>query len=327
MPFVSIRLGDDGDKDPLREKYPDYLIQWRLSLWNSIRHKELLIWSFIGFYATANGVILGAGHQYISPLTELLAVSLLSLLGIHVILDANVWNARNLFTVSRIEKLFISRDAGIVIPEHYLAPRFLFTSSITTHLVFVTGVLLLFHIRYTWRYLHSPCCAITSAGLLGELVFATATELSLWLLLPWIGSRYRATYFSFRRGFGRDTDGSALAPATLQDENRARLSDPTWLVASIGTSVTAIAFDVALIASLQKNVLVLGSCILLVTAVGVNILRQCRIWVRDPRDDAAQEFHRINRLLLAGSVLILLAYAALNYHMLANAWAALTPLL
>lgn len=306
-------------KDPIQEKYADYLIHWRLSLWNSIRHKELLIWTFIGFYATANGIILGPGRQYISPLTEIFIVSLLSLLGMHVVLDANVWNARNLFTVSRIERLFIGTQRGILIPPYYLAPAFRFNTIYTIHLTFISSLALLSYLRYTWRYLRWPCCAISTARELGELLVATLVLLALFILIYRFGNHYRNSYFDFRRGFDKETDGTPLPEPTAAEQQDAALRDPTWILSQTGTSLALTGLDFALATNVPWGLTLITSTLLLVAVVS-NIFLQWRSWIAQPLFASPGKFRRFNIILLIGTALISLGYSGLNHQMFVSAW-------
>src|SRR3990172_2224297 len=123
--------------DEFEQKRPDYFIQWRTSLWTSMREKESNVWKFTTFYASAMALILGLAKEYTDALTAATITTvagLLSYWGQAIIIDSNFWWARNLKLIGNIEKLFL-RDSeyGVVIPGFYSSPRYQYLRPFRIH--------------------------------------------------------------------------------------------------------------------------------------------------------------------------------------------------
>jgi hypothetical protein len=145
----------------LEAKRPDYLIQWRTSLWVSMREKESSVWKFVAFYAAAISLIIGLGQKLATTLDVTIDVAvtaalvgLLTFWGLAVIIDSNSWMARNLKLVGNIEKLFIPADQyGKLLPGYYSSPVFQYFRPYTINffLLIILGL-----IAYINFLAHSP---------------------------------------------------------------------------------------------------------------------------------------------------------------------------
>lgn len=125
-----------------------YLINYRNSLWQTIRTKEDICWRFLAFYVPAMAAILGIGLKTIPADVGVIACLVASAWGMLTVLDANYWFNHNLKIVSNIENkvapyVFTNR----LLPPNYRQPRFHYVRSYLTMLrvfsVFVLGVLFL----------------------------------------------------------------------------------------------------------------------------------------------------------------------------------------
>lgn len=102
-----------------------YLINWRTSVWVSMREKEANCWRFIAVYVPAVLAILGIGFERF-PLRVLVLVCLAATSwGILTVVDANFWFNRNLKIVSNIERMIAPYvyDKRII-PPYYGRPSF-----------------------------------------------------------------------------------------------------------------------------------------------------------------------------------------------------------
>src|SRR5215471_10829908 len=109
----------------ISSKWPDYLIQWRTSLFVSIREKEDNAWKFITFYASAVALIIGLGERYTGTFVVGFVIGVLTFWGLAIVIDSNSWMARNLKLIGNVEKLFIpSAQFGRLIPGYYSSPQF-----------------------------------------------------------------------------------------------------------------------------------------------------------------------------------------------------------
>lgn len=136
------------NQDPanlIESKWPDYLIQWRTSLWVSIREKESNVWKFVTFYAASISLIIGLGQKLVTTLDLTIDVSvsaaivgLLTFWGLAIVIDSNSWMSRNLKLVGNIEKLFIpAGDYNKLIPSYYASPLFRYFRPYTVDFYFL----------------------------------------------------------------------------------------------------------------------------------------------------------------------------------------------
>lgn len=102
-----------------------YLINWRTSVWVSMREKEANCWKFIAVYVPAVLAILGIGFERFPPYILVLASLAATSWGILTVVDANFWFNRNLKIVSNIEKMIAPYvyDERLI-PPCYGQPRF-----------------------------------------------------------------------------------------------------------------------------------------------------------------------------------------------------------
>lgn len=149
-----------------------YLIQWRTSVWVSMREKEANCWKFIAVYVPAVLAMLGVGSQYFPPLVLVLACLAVTAWGILTIIDANYWFSRNLRIVSNVERYiapYVYEQR--LIPAKYAEPRFTYLMSYRTMMRLFTVVFLgvLLWSAYTdkskgeyqtWALVYLGTCAI-----------------------------------------------------------------------------------------------------------------------------------------------------------------------
>lgn len=102
-----------------------YLINWRTSIWVSMREKEASCWRFIAVYVPAVLAILGIGFERFPLHVLVLACLAATSWGILTVVDANFWFNRNLKIVSNIERMIAPYvyDERLI-PPYYGQPRF-----------------------------------------------------------------------------------------------------------------------------------------------------------------------------------------------------------
>ncbi len=138
-------------REDLKPKLPEYLIQWRSSLWVSIREKESNVWKFITFYASAVALIIGLGEKYTNTFVIAFVIGILSFWGLAIVIDANSWMARNLKLIGNIEKLFIPEEEyGRLIPGYYSSPHFLYFRPYRCHFTVLTLLALVAYLRFVF---------------------------------------------------------------------------------------------------------------------------------------------------------------------------------
>lgn len=147
-------------------KRPEYLIQWRTSMFVSIREKESSVWKFVTFYATAITLIIGLGQRLAPGTTPTsvdttfdvaavaAVVGLLTFWGLAVVIDSNFWMSRNLKMIGNVEKLFLPEsEYGRIIPAYYSSPMFRYARPYT---IFFFFLVILGLIAYLNFLLHFP---------------------------------------------------------------------------------------------------------------------------------------------------------------------------
>ncbi|HXG20704.1 MAG TPA: hypothetical protein VNN62_16720 [Methylomirabilota bacterium] len=138
-------------REDLKPKLPEYLIQWRTSLWVSIREKESNVWKFITFYASAVALIIGLGEKYTNTFVVAFVIGVLSFWGLGIVIDANSWMARNLKLIGNIEKLFIPKEEyGRLIPGYYSSPHFKYFRPYCFHFTVLILLALVAYLRFVW---------------------------------------------------------------------------------------------------------------------------------------------------------------------------------
>lgn len=130
----------------------EYLIEWRRSLWQSIRQKEDGIWKFVSFFSGALLLLAGFAST-VNPkevdlpfavLSMMLIVIPLAYWGCIIVLDANYWLTRNLIFISNIEKVILKPDdIGKLIPEYYANPDFQYSRPYSVHIQVLFGLIAL----------------------------------------------------------------------------------------------------------------------------------------------------------------------------------------
>jgi len=173
------------------DKMNSYLIQWRTSVWISMREKESNCWKFIAVYVPAVIAILGVGSQYFPPFVSVLACLFATAWGLLTVVDANYWFNRNLKIVSNIEKYiapYVYEQR--LIPSNYAEPRFSYLMTYRTMIrlftiVFLSVLLWYAHIKksdgtyQTWA-----------------LIYFVTVAICLWVLLEDNGRRNEYVTFS-----------------------------------------------------------------------------------------------------------------------------------
>ena len=224
----------------------EYLIQWRLSLFQSIRHKELIIWSFLAFYIAALGIILGKPAQIdIHPMIGAIAIFFLSILGIMVVMDAAIWQARNLFTISRIEKLFINNNAGQLIPKSYLEYKFRYTSIYEVQIFFFSAISIVYYALFALPYISHRMLTVPSNTL--PFILVTIAVICGFGWIAWWEKRLimQMYYGNFRNLFNTDIGGGPLDQVSEGDRIASVLTGPgrmcaRWAIATITAIATGV---------------------------------------------------------------------------------------
>lgn len=153
-------------QDDVKQKRPEYLIQWRTSMFVSIREKESNVWKFVTFYATAITLVIGIGQRLAPGTTPTsvdttfdvaavaAVVGLLTFWGLAVVIDSNFWMSRNLKMIGNVEKLFLPEvEYGRIIPGSYSSPMFRYARPYT---IFFFFLVILGLIAYLNFLLHFP---------------------------------------------------------------------------------------------------------------------------------------------------------------------------
>ena len=123
------------------ENKQEYLINWRNSVWVSMREKEKTMWQFLSFFAGALAIIPAFGINNLPFNVIIISMLLLTTWGLLITIDSNYWFNRNLVIVSNIE----SYTANYVyenrlIPEYYSKPKFSYLLSYRTTLTVLTVI-------------------------------------------------------------------------------------------------------------------------------------------------------------------------------------------
>lgn len=137
--------GNQHSTQTTESKWPDYLIEWRTSLWVSIREKESNVWKFVTFYAASISLIIGLGQKLVTTLDVTIDVSvaaaivgLLTFWGLAIVIDSNSWMVRNLKLIGNIERIFIKAEQyDTLIPGDYSSPMFRYQRPYTVDFFFL----------------------------------------------------------------------------------------------------------------------------------------------------------------------------------------------
>lgn len=225
-----------------------YLIQWRLSLWYSIRHKETIIWSFIAFYVAAIGVMLGFikfGDSDIPLFIGAIITAILSAWGIAIVMDAAVWYARNIFTISRIERLFILDGTGQLIPDIYLNPRWRYQDIYVIQVFFYTIVTLFVYIKYILDIRHEALSEYNT--IISFFGISFGIMVVFWFVRLWEKKLIIHNYFTnFRDYFTFDEKGQELKKASSEEKEDSWNRSPGW-ISSAWIIITVTGFILAFI--------------------------------------------------------------------------------
>jgi|GEM_PF-3184240 len=163
--------------NPINSKWPDYLIQWRTSLWVSLREKESNVWKFVTFYAASISLIIGLGQKLATTLDVTIdiavaaaIVGLLTFWGLAIVIDSNSWMARNLKLIGNIERIFIKADQyDKLIPGDYSSPIFRYQRPYTVDFFFLVVLGIIAYLNFiihfpladpSWRQYLPPSLTI-----------------------------------------------------------------------------------------------------------------------------------------------------------------------
>jgi hypothetical protein len=185
----------------------NYLINWRNSLWLSIREKEGNCWKFLAFYMPAIAAIASFGFDKLSLNVVVLSILLLTAWGTIVAIDANHWFNRNLKIITNIEK-FVAPYIydNKLLPRPYAEPRF---NYFLTYRTIIRILNIIFLVNILWFSQSAPGAKVLKTQRSWMLMLFWILGLTIWVFFEDRQRRFQYVKFA-AEAIGPPADGQQI---------------------------------------------------------------------------------------------------------------------
>ncbi|MDH4219307.1 MAG: hypothetical protein OEY18_08585 [Candidatus Aminicenantes bacterium] len=224
-----------------QKNYENYLINWRNSLWVSMREKESNCWKFLSFYMPAIAAIAAFGIDKLSLIVVVVAILSLTAWGILVSIDANFWFNRNLKLITNIEKYIAPYvyDQRLL-PKQYGDPHF---SYFLTYRTIFRVLNILFLGVLLWYILGNPNVNLIELNKTWILIFLWVSGLCVWCFLEDRHRRFQ--YVNFISALEESDKSKADKEKQLIKDLDLTGPISHWAASSIQLTSIAIIFEFA----------------------------------------------------------------------------------